>query len=59
MPPTTPYTVDLGELDPLDAIRRTPDRIRSVVGSWSPAQFERSYAPGKWTARPPTENLPL
>jgi DNA-binding winged helix-turn-helix (wHTH) protein len=27
------------------------DRIRELTRNWSPAQFERSYAPGKWTAR--------
>ena len=32
-------------------MRETPDRVRSLVGGWSPAQFERTYAPGKWTAR--------
>jgi DNA-binding winged helix-turn-helix (wHTH) protein len=27
------------------------DRIRELTRNWSPAQFERSYAQGKWTAR--------
>ena len=27
------------------------DRIRELTSGWSPAQFERTYAPGKWTAR--------
>jgi hypothetical protein len=26
-------------------------RLRDVVGAWSPAQLDRPYAPGKWTAR--------
>ena len=26
-------------------------RLRAVVGAWTPSQFERPYAPGKWTAR--------
>jgi DinB superfamily len=51
MPPTTPYTNDLGHREPLTAMRDTADRIRALVTQWSPAQFERSYAPGKWTAR--------
>jgi DinB family protein len=51
MPPTTPYTADLEGRDPLDALRETPGRIRSLTDGWSPADFERSYAPGKWTAR--------
>jgi hypothetical protein len=49
--PTTPYTSDLGDRDPLVAIRDTVDRIRSVVGGWAPDRFERSHAPGKWSAR--------
>jgi hypothetical protein len=46
-----PYGVDLGDRDPIAAMDETPGRIRALVGSWSPAQFERSYAPGKWSAR--------
>jgi hypothetical protein len=26
-------------------------RVRSLAGGWTAAQFERTYAPGKWTAR--------
>jgi hypothetical protein len=51
MAPTTPYTGDLGGREPLAAMRDAVDRIRSLASQWSPAQFERSYAPGKWTAR--------
>src|SRR5947207_1816314 len=32
-------------------MRQTTDRIRALTGGWSPPQFERTYAPGKWTAR--------
>jgi len=32
-------------------MRDSVGRIRTLVGQWTPAQFERSYAPGKWTAR--------
>ena len=32
-------------------MRDTSARIRALAGAWSPAEFERSYAPGKWTAR--------
>ena len=46
-----PYAADLGDRDPLDALRDTPGRIRDVVQCWTPPQFERSYAPGKWSAR--------
>jgi hypothetical protein len=51
MTPTTPYTNHLAGREPLAAMRDTVDRIRTLVSQWSPAQFERSYAAGKWTAR--------
>jgi hypothetical protein len=51
MPPTTPYTADLDNREPLAAIRDTTARIRAVAGEWRPDQFNRSYAPGKWDAR--------
>src|SRR5205814_1425204 len=47
----TPYTPDLAGRDPLDAMREMPNRIRAISGGWSAAEFERTYAPGKWTAR--------
>jgi uncharacterized damage-inducible protein DinB len=46
-----PYADDLGERDPLTALADTPERIRRLLESWSDGQFERSYAPGKWSAR--------
>jgi hypothetical protein len=49
--PTTPYTKDLGDRDPLTVIRDTADQIRAMTGGWSADRFERSYAPGKWSAR--------
>src|SRR5262245_58243292 len=51
MPPQTPYTRDLGEREPIEAIRASTDRCRRLLSGWSPVQFERAYAPGKWTAR--------
>src|SRR2546423_1458967 len=51
MPPVTPYTADLGDLDPIQAIHETSERIQAVVGSWPPTQFEHTHAVGKWTAR--------
>jgi hypothetical protein len=51
MPPTTPYSVDLGDREPIRAMREGTSRISALAGTWSPAQFERSYAPGKWSAR--------
>jgi hypothetical protein len=51
MPPTTPYSNELGDRDPVAALRDTPDRIRALAGQWTPAQYERTYAPGKWSGR--------
>src|SRR3954452_6254031 len=51
MAPQTPYTTDLAGRDPLGAMRDTIARIRALVSGWRPDQFERTYAPGKWTAR--------
>jgi hypothetical protein len=46
-----PYAADLETRDPLDALSNTPARIRAAVERWSEADFERSYAAGKWTIR--------
>jgi hypothetical protein len=46
-----PYADDLGSLDPLQALADTPQRIRALVGKWSADRWEKSYAPGKWSAR--------
>jgi DinB family protein len=51
MAPTTPYSDDLNGRDPIDALRETTPKFRTLTTDWSPAQFERSYAPGKWSAR--------
>src|SRR5262249_51537208 len=51
MPPTTPYTSHLGDREPIASMRETSSRIRDLVKGWSAAQFERTYAPGKWTGR--------
>ncbi|MEO8256351.1 MAG: DinB family protein [Acidobacteriota bacterium] len=49
--PTTPYTPDLAGRDPLAAIRESIDRVRTLTSGWPAGRFERSYAPGKWSAR--------
>ena len=49
--PPNPYGAPLGDRDPLDALGDTPARIRALVQDWPDQQFERSYAPGKWSAR--------
>ena len=46
-----PYADDLAGSDPLEALADTPGRIRALTGGWTPQQYERTYAPGKWTAR--------
>ena len=48
---TNPYAADLGTREPIAAMRETADRIAALAADWTPAQFERTYAPGKWTAR--------
>src|SRR6476620_10985345 len=46
----TPYSKDLGDREPIGAMRDSAGRYQRLL-SWTPAQFERSYAPGKWSAR--------
>jgi hypothetical protein len=46
-----PYAGDLGDVDPVESLAATPDRYRDLLGGWTPARFERTYASGKWTAR--------
>jgi uncharacterized damage-inducible protein DinB len=46
-----PYAADLGNRDALQALAETPGRIRTTVETWTDAQFERTYAPGKWSVR--------
>jgi hypothetical protein len=51
MPPQTPYTAALAGREPIAALRETPARIGALARAWAHADFERSYAPGKWSAR--------
>ena len=46
----TPYSADLGDRDPIAAIGETLGRFRGF-SNWSAGDFERAYAPGKWSAR--------
>jgi hypothetical protein len=46
-----PYAEDLGSLDPLKALADTPRKIQKLTAGWSKAKWEKSYAPGKWSAR--------
>lgn len=49
--PNTPYTKYLGDREPIAAIGDSIARIRALASAWTPPAFERTYAPGKWTAR--------
>jgi hypothetical protein len=51
MPSPPPYADDLGGREPIEALRETAERINALTDGWTPAHFERTYAPGKWTAR--------
>jgi hypothetical protein len=46
-----PYAADLGSRDPIEALDDTPSRISRTLTGWTDAQFERTYAPGKWSIR--------
>jgi hypothetical protein len=46
-----PYGDDLGARDPLAALADTPQKIRAIVEQWPADRWEKSYAPGKWSAR--------
>ncbi len=46
-----PYAASLGTRDPLEAMTDTPSRIRRIASTLGSTGLERSYAPGKWTAR--------
>jgi hypothetical protein len=46
-----PYADDLGSRPPLEALAETPQQIRSLVEKWPADRWEKSYAPGKWSAR--------
>ena len=46
-----PYAEDLGEREPYEALADTPWQIEKIVEHWSDADFDRSYAAGKWSAR--------
>ena len=51
MAPTTNYSKDLGDREPLAAMRDSVARLTALTRGWSAADFDRRYAPGKWTAR--------
>jgi hypothetical protein len=51
MPPITPYTGSLAGREPLAAMRDAIARYEAITAGWTAADFERSYAEGKWSAR--------
>ncbi len=46
-----PYGKYVEGMDVLASLGETSSRIESLMRGWTPEMFERSYAPGKWTAR--------
>ena len=46
-----PYERYVEGMDVLASLEETSQRIESLLRGWTPEMFERSYAPGKWTAR--------
>jgi hypothetical protein len=48
--PTTPYSPHLEGRDPLAVMADSIARFERFA-SWADAQFDRPWAPGKWTAR--------
>jgi hypothetical protein len=50
MTPVTPYSSELDGREPIQAMQQTAARIRDLVSTWSVDLFERTYAPGKWSA---------
>jgi hypothetical protein len=51
MTPKTPYSDDLGDRDPIAAMRETLHRVEALTSLWPAERFEGSYAPGKWSGR--------
>jgi DinB superfamily len=46
-----PYAKALGSRDPLKALSETPRRIKTLTARWPGRTWNKSYAPGKWSAR--------
>jgi uncharacterized damage-inducible protein DinB len=49
--PANPYKEFLGSRNPQEVIATTPDQLATAVQQLGPGGLERSYAPGKWSAR--------
>jgi len=46
-----PYATQLGGRDAREVIRETPRRLAALLEQLGPAGLDRSWAPGKWSAR--------
>jgi uncharacterized damage-inducible protein DinB len=46
-----PYAKFLGAREPIPVLTTTVDRLHTLTASLSPAQIDRSPAPGKWSIR--------
>jgi hypothetical protein len=46
-----PYAEQLGDQEPMAVITGTAGRLDAIYLKLGPAGLDRSYAPGKWTAR--------
>ena len=51
MPFVNPYQALLQGRDPRDVLESSVGDLSTLVHGWSAAQYDASYAPGKWTAR--------
>ena len=49
MAPANPYGKYLGDREPVATLRETLSRIEALISGWTPVDYDRSYAPGKWT----------
>lgn len=50
-PDTNPYSKFLGGQDPLDVIAKTPERLSQLLENLGADGQEKTYGPGKWSAR--------
>jgi DinB superfamily len=46
-----PYADALGSLDPLKSLAATPRKYKALTANWTGRDWNKTYAPGKWTAR--------
>jgi DinB superfamily len=44
-----PYASYVGPQDPISLLETTPHRIAELVNGWNRSEWNKSYAPGKWS----------